>query len=359
MHLAPKTQDKLELQRSGVSPNRRGLTLVELLVTITILVILVGVTIPLMRSIRNGSQLEAAVRKIESLMNTAKATAITTGRPAGLIFIRDELDPSVAYEVAVAESPAPYAGERQGSRVLVFPGQANSTLKFPSHQEFQSGQTAQSYGYVRPLRVKQAGNQIDDPTNDQTKWFIRAGDEIRFNFQGPRYEIAQVNNETLVTLDVTLPLQLQGKWLEFQIFRAPRRTMAAPVELPQGAFVKLSSSGMSKDRSGLFLDPSRRLFTTGDVMLTFNPSGKLDRIYRGIPQQADETEVYNTQSANLDPELIAAKTSVRVTGPIRIDLGDGAPAAPTNAHRFMLNNRSDRSSKTIRVDQLALPLAAN
>lgn len=340
---------------NGRNTPRRGLTLVELLVTITVLVILLAVSVPLLRSLRNGSQLEAAVRKIESLIGTAKSIAITNGRPAGVVFVRDELDPSIAYEVAIAESPAPYAGEEQGTRVLVFPT-VPTTLQFPTWDDFYNKKTNEEYKFVRPLRTQQFGNEMDDPSNDQTKWFVRPGDEIRFSFQGKRYQIAQVNKQNLITLGETMPPHLQGKWLEFQIFRAPRRTMAAPVELPQGAFVKLSSTGMSKDRSGVFLDPARRLFTTGNVMLTFNPSGKLDRIFRGIPQQADEVAANAAESSNLDPEFIARQTSVRVTGPVRIDLGDGAPASPTNGHRYMLNNRSDRSSKSIAVADLLPPL---
>ena len=199
---------------------RAGLTLVELLVVVTILVMLIGVTIPLMRSVRNGSQLEAAVRKIESVMNAAKALAITNGRPAGIVFVRDENNPSVAYEVALAESPEPYMGETRGVRVLVFPDVI--TLQFPLLATFQNGSSPPAYGYVRPLRTSKGNsNDMSDPANDPSKWFVRPGDRIRFSFRGPFYTINEVNSENLITLSERLPRRFGATWLEFQIFSLP------------------------------------------------------------------------------------------------------------------------------------------
>ena len=62
--------------------DRHGLTLVELLVVIVILVILVGVTVPLVRSTNKDRELREAARLVESIIQNAKTRAATTGRPA-------------------------------------------------------------------------------------------------------------------------------------------------------------------------------------------------------------------------------------------------------------------------------------
>ena len=312
---------------------RHGLTLVELLVVVTILVMLVGVTIPLMKSVRSGSQLEAAVRKIESMMSAAKARAITNGRPAGIVFMRDSVNPSIAYEVALAESPLPYAGEFPGKKQLTF---------FPipvGHIRFRIMD-------VRPFRPEPSSDPAD-PSNDQSRWFVRPGDTIRFGYMHKHYVIREVNGPNSITL-AEKPPYIGDALLHFQIFRSPRRTMVAPVELPHGAYVILSTSGMAMDRGGLAL--SAKLFPTGNVVLTFGSTGNLDRLYRGtIPLDA-----------------VGIPSVFRVTGPLRIDLGDGSPPnpfnpqiplqsqpqpTPTNVHRLILHNREDRGSNAIAVDE--------
>ncbi len=307
---------------------RSGMTLVELLVVVTILVILVSVTIPVMRSIRNGSQLEAAVRKIESVMNTAKTMAITNGRPAGVVFVRDEATPSVAYEVALVESPPPYGGETPGKKVLtVYPDTMIGGIAYPSFQ--MSG--------IRPLRT----NSLDPTT-----WFVRPGDQIRFDFKGDLFTIRSISVASIIALEEE-PLFLANRVLgqkilvDPQFYRSPRRTMASPIELPQGAYVKLSNSGITLDRGGATLDQRRRLFSQGDIMLTFDPSGNVSRLYRGWPSDAEDTTF---------------GLSLPVSSTLRIDLGDGSPAAPANAQRFLITNRADRNSKPIAPTALIPPL---
>ena len=259
-------------------------------------------------------------------MNTAKSIAITSGRSAGIVFIRDELNPSVAYEVAVAESPAPYAGEGMGKKLVSF----FPPLEIPAGSGFRRAQIRFDTGQVRPLRSE--GD--DDPTN----WFVRPGDKIRFDMKGEFHTIFSVTDSNAILLETETQFGIGKKFMHFQIFRAPRRTMAAPVELPQGAYVKLSSSGMAYDQYGVELDPLRRLFSHGDVTLTFNPTGKVDRLYRGFPV------------AGVDDPIMGL--SVPVRSGLRIDLGDGSPDQPDNAQRYMVNNRADRSSKAIATTAL-------
>ena len=132
--------------------------------------------------------------------------------------------------------------------------------------------------------------------------------------------------------------------------------MAAPVELPNGAFVKLSSCGMALDRAGSLLDPSRRLFSAGNVIVAFNPAGQIDRVYRGSPRVQDQNWAASIAGTDQDIDGAAIRSSFNVRGPMRIDLADGSPLKPTNAQRLVMLDRKDRNSKPILATWLEEPL---
>lgn len=320
--------------------HRRGLTLVELLVVVVILVMLVAVTIPLMRAVRSGGEIEAAKRKIESMMNAAKTQAVANGRPAAIVFVRDkEFDPnqpnsSVAYQIALAESPPPYAGDFGGAQAWIV-----SNVPIPNTQlrevivEFDNG--------VRPLRPA-----LD---TDESTWFVRPGDTIRFNLRGHKYNIFAVAPKALTIVDFrTVPLQI-NQLASFQIFRAPRRTAAAPGELPLGSFVVLNapaplqgtsydySSGIS-DSTGFQLYQDNPLFFAGDVMISFNSQGAVERLHRGIPSKEQKDQMI---LAAQDPNLVP-RTVKYPFNPVRITVGNGSPGKPEQAFGLLVKSREAR-----------------
>ncbi len=310
---------------------RHGLTLVELLVVIVILVMLVAVTIPLMRSIRDGGEVDAAVRKVESIMNDARTRAIVTGRPAGITFIRDPLNPNVSYQVALAESPPPYAGDVINARALLTNENVGGVL-------FK--QVAFDLNQVRKLRPTPTGNE---PTPvDESAWFVRPGDTIRFNFRGAEYPIRAVPTEYSLALDPDVPLTGLAS---FQIQRAPRRSLASPTELPNGAFVVLGSSGVAYDGEGFQLDRNR-LFSSGDVTVSFNAAGDIQRVYRGTPR--DVADINDIVSSGVAPERAEKRVIDRPLMPVRIDFAGGSLANPANASRLIIRNgRAKRKSMPI------------
>lgn len=326
---------------------RRGLTLVELLVVVVILVMLVAVTIPLMRSIRTGSDIDAATRKIESVMSAAKTQAIATGRPASVVFMRDEQNPNVAYQIALAESPRPYAGDFAGAKAGIDAKTFNTgTQLYEVSIVFN--------GSVRSLRPNPASE------TDESTWFVRPGDTIRFNFRGHKFNISDVVDErTLIIADfreVPLPI---GQLASFQIFRAPRRNSSAPEELPLGSFVVLNapplflgtdydySSGAtyhgyneSKQLVELMLDQTTSLFPYGDVMVTFSPQGIVERLHRGIPSQ-DLLDAMKLMGKNVP------RTVNYPLNPVRITVGNGSPDKPDQVLALLV--KKGREHKATRV----------
>lgn len=205
---------------------RRGVTLVELLVVIALLVMITAVTVPAVApSIRQRRQREAA-RLVSSYIAGVRSRAIETGRPAAVVIERfnpglasttgttSQAVPSIAQTVAAqqaagtanlqpfsmylstAESPPPYSGDFTGSVVDVTAPPTNSLNKPDQWPPGPSTTFGQSYPSQVTMVLR---GTIQDNWQAQN---IRVGDGIRFNYQGPIYYFDNYNTNTngLITL---------------------------------------------------------------------------------------------------------------------------------------------------------------
>ena len=66
-------------------PAVRGLSLVELLCVLTIGVLLLGGTLPMLNDLRQGQRLQAVAALLETDIHLARSTAISSGRPVRLV----------------------------------------------------------------------------------------------------------------------------------------------------------------------------------------------------------------------------------------------------------------------------------
>jgi type II secretory pathway pseudopilin PulG len=227
-----------------------GVTLVELLVVITIMVLLLGVVLPLVQPSLEGRNIREAARQVSTFLMSAQARAISTGRTVGVVLIRDSINANLAYQLKLAETPAPYAGDTV-SAVAIF----DTTIP----NRVYLGPTATD---VNPI----IANRL-----------VAAGDLIKFNYRGRKHTISQIgNNGTLFYVDVVSQdgsplLATNGP---FQIYRSPRITASPPLELPSDACIDLSLSGI--EPTGTFTTDT----TLSDrIMLTFEPDGSVGAIY--------------------------------------------------------------------------------
>ena len=257
---------------------RCGMTLVELLVVISIMMILAAVVLPQLNLGNEGHKNRESARIVSTYLSAARNKAIETGRPCGVLFERgDELvdttgdgTPDTALtsvQMVQVQVPPPYAGDSMNARIKVT-------------------------GLVGLVHV-----------TDIQPDLIRIGDEIQLGYKGPWYEIIgrdNVNNETGAAspdnivdpavadedgdtiFDVVIGLQIPsgytgqpptyaGTELTFQIRRQPVstsgqtiRSMTPPQRLPLGTAVDFTASGVGNN---FFAD------TNGSVAIMFDSNG--------------------------------------------------------------------------------------
>lgn len=252
---------------------RRGVTLIELLIVITIMLMVTAAAIPIMMPAVQNRQMRESTRILSSYISSARSRAIENGRPVGVMFERFNGQP-FSMVVSSVEVPPPYSGDF-----------ANSTMS------------------VQPTAFSTTAT-INPFTQGDTGWLglVRAGDMVRLGFHGPLYvlsaggvtvgqalptppwTISSTVTGTTLNLPLVPPAGPQPIVVPFQIFRQPIRSSAPPMQLPEGVVVDLFSSGMG-------LSPPFGTFVPGPTpptpplsfnpYFTFSPGGAVD--YVGLP----------------------------------------------------------------------------
>ncbi len=107
--------------RNPQSAFPRGLTLIELLVTIAIMVTVLAGVIPLMSPNNNGRKIREASRQLNTLLQQAKAQAARDGRPVGIAFREAQgaggANSGVALQAYLIAEPEAFSGFSNWSAV--------------------------------------------------------------------------------------------------------------------------------------------------------------------------------------------------------------------------------------------------
>lgn len=130
---------------AGCLPAPGGYTLLEIALVVTIIVLLVGAVVPLSSGFVREQRLREAVRSLLVLAKTARTEAMTTGRPAAVVFAREGFGLVRAGE----EEPSETVGLARGSRYEVRPFGADKALR-PGGQRW----IFQPTGLAEPLTVR-------------------------------------------------------------------------------------------------------------------------------------------------------------------------------------------------------------
>ena len=238
-------------RREGRAPSwrRRGVTLVELLVVVGIILTLVALSVPTIQPLMEGRDIREASRALNAYIGSAQARAMSLNRPVAIWFQRLEGKPGMVLEVYHTEVPAPYSGDVDGARAIL-----------SGIAPFANGVGTIGLATFSPAPAIVLNN------------VVHTGDFIRFDFRGPYYQINNVTPTSVVFRHpLAAPPQSPPSGVPFQVYLYGIRSSTPPVQLPNQVAIDIADSGVGS--SGKFSDQN-----TGPVMVVFSPNGRLDYV---------------------------------------------------------------------------------
>lgn len=205
---------------------RGGMTLIELLIVVSILMIITSVSLRTMSADTKGRRQREAARAISVYLGVARSRAMELGRPCGVRFEKGL--------ISQVETPPTLAG-----------GSINSTC---------SVTTDTATGTVRATI---AGAQTGDLVQLAQRWFLYNGGALIpvGTFQSPPWS------------NTPLP---------YRILRKPVKNNAPTLQLPRGTMVDLRFSGDDTYSFTVPADPTQAAAT-----ITFAPNGTIAGVWDG------------------------------------------------------------------------------
>jgi len=263
---------------------RRGMTLVELLVVVSILLLIALMAIPAVRPGLEGQRIREAARMVNVFLGNARNRAEESGRPFGIEIERLGADqyrlmgdlslgvqanavvgqPLAGVVLHQVEVPPPYAGEYENSRIIITALRGNRAwVKFENHSENLGWYTSGMIRFKDMLKLNYQGHT----------WVIES-----FTIPNPKTGLSQW---TFSSASAPGPPSTPAAGLPFQIIRKPVRTSVAPLQLPRGTAIDLCFSGATPP--ALFRPIRSRwwplYFDVSPVTIVFSPNGAVDRLY--------------------------------------------------------------------------------
>lgn len=295
-------QPKIRFASDSRNRRRSGMTLIELLVAISILVIIAAILVPQLRFASADRNIREASRIVASLFASASQRAINDGE-AGVVIERNPniVEGGVAYagtSLFMLRSVPRYIGEDDTDIAELV---RMTDAEFPD----DPGRISGSVFIPLPLEQQELG-------------IVRVGDQISFNDQtnvrfiivsvAPQADVDGVlklrlglesatgfNDDTVVVLE---PTEINGRSRliigegRFIIYRQPRKLVSSRVDLPSGYLIDLRLSGEISNLGIAFFDLDQRNAADNGGAITeaipnsvtylFNGRGSIDRFFYSV-----------------------------------------------------------------------------
>jgi type II secretory pathway pseudopilin PulG len=300
----------LSIQHStfSIRSSRLGLTLIELLVTIVIMVTVLAGVLPLVSPNNNSRKIREASRQLNTLLAQAQAHAARDGRPVGVAFRESGVPGSLsgmALEAYLIAEPPPFAGFSEYSRVTV--------MDDPDGLTYGSEGTGNQTGnggelFEATLRGRKLWNLQftlygqEDPVPPR---MIRIGDalEVAGNYfiviDDPDAD-SKPNQVDPDTGYVVPAVELRAVWLNsngqqlspgpkpYSFQRQPINTADQALQFPRGIGIDLEASGAD----GFGVPNSLDNFGATTIGVMFSPNGSLRALYRNDARMDGVEQVY-------------------------------------------------------------------
>jgi prepilin-type N-terminal cleavage/methylation domain-containing protein len=249
----------------AVAPDtlRRAFTLVEMLVVVAILVLVTALAVTIAAPNNEARRLREAARQVNSFITGARARAIESGRPFGVLVEPLPGDGQVSMRLSYVEVAPPYCGDLITSRAIVVDTDGDPTTSAD-----------------RELRLEAMPGGTGSVPDTGWVGLVQVGDRIRFNSQGHEFSIVDLSTDSNGTTrwklasasgrdPATLPV---GVPMPYCITLGPRRSSAPALELPDGVVIDVPGSGIG---------PSGTLSAGISLVVLFTPGGSV-RVQPGL-----------------------------------------------------------------------------
>lgn len=111
---------------------RRGFTLIEMLVVISIIVIVVGMSIPLFRAMSTDRSVESGQNIVSAMLQRARSRALGLQSRRGIFFFEDQVTKKTAMVMVRIDDPSSAAGANPGANVLELDEESDEFQFLPS-----------------------------------------------------------------------------------------------------------------------------------------------------------------------------------------------------------------------------------
>ncbi len=246
---------------------RKGMTLVELMVVITIMVIMVAVSIPTFKPMLESQRAAGAARVVAGTLQRVRVKAMQDQKTYGLEFVRFETAPNTSVQLRLMREQNAWATP-EDLRVVVINGTIHTCSGAWNGANWEW--TLESTPDTRWTDVAQTGNKV------------------QFGRQGRFYELASPTTLKQPYQNLTLPDGIDpattNKFFDWAAEATVTRpaaggglVLAPPVVLPRGTIVDFKYSG--KGKNGTDFDG-----TPDNPAIMFSPAGFVDGIRDGSSQ---------------------------------------------------------------------------
>ncbi len=245
----------------------RGLTLIELLIVMAVMILLASIALGAMKSLLRGQKVSQASVSVKQYLQNAQMRAVASGRPTAVFFDRISMSgvgPTAtpvpgnysATRLQFGEVFPPYTGDVENSVGLLTDstglGYANTLVfqpSIPTPPPNAVENVAAGFGVISGANV--------------VGGFISIGDAIEFDDCQARFSISRVSanvpatgciSVTFTNPKVTRQLPLQSgtnTYKRFRVYRQPTRSLVGALVLPRGTCVDFSLSGVGVADSGI------------------------------------------------------------------------------------------------------------
>jgi prepilin-type N-terminal cleavage/methylation domain-containing protein len=293
--------------------SRAGVTLIELLVVVTILVMLMAYATSMVKPALEDRKSRETAQLLNSYFTNAQARAAELGRPVGVYLERSPNDDNKVLQMYTAVTPPPFVGSVANTRAGIVPVSATDPRAV-----MDTATPPNLLGFDLNIDGNNTADRVD------VRWIyevtvadaffahplIKRGNTVKFDYKGRRFQIWSVaasqatptpvpTNEGVVSAlppgkfefvaldsdarhNAPAPTHLSGKSLPLQVFRAPQKSIAAPIEVPTGMAIDLIASGFGTGGNDFMATtPAVANDDKSPIVIMYRPSGDLDYVVVG------------------------------------------------------------------------------